>query len=106
MPLRILKTSVDGITGHIQHEVRVEEEVAPGQISLGPVETIGIWPRALISRFHDSGITPCHESVCAAHLKWLKHQHSEMIQRKRHLDLMHSAAKQADQKLFRFEDEK
>lgn len=87
MALRILKSSMDGATGHLQHLVRVEEEISPGQISFGPEETVGIWPAALLSAYHGPE-QATDASIQAAHEKWLEREHGNMLLRKRHLDAM------------------
>lgn len=92
MPLRILNTKVDGTNGHISHVVRMETEVSPGNTILGPEETIGIWPRALMSRHHPVDVAPCQESVQCAHRAWLQSCHRDIKRRHEDLLLMHQAA--------------
>lgn len=103
MALRILQSAIDGTCGHITHLVRVEEETAPGKTSFGPEETIGIWPTALMSSYHDPATVPTDQSIQAAHSKWLAHNHSRMIERKHHLDSMARVVQATKGKLMEFD---
>ena len=86
MALKVLKVNHDGLTGHITCLVRVEEELTPGNITFGPEETVGIWPRALMSAFHGSE-EATDKSIQAALEDWLAAHHETAVERKRHMDL-------------------
>lgn len=101
--MRIIKTRVDGLTGHIEHDVRIEEELSPGQTTYGPMETVGIWPRALMSKFH-SVAAPTEQSIRNAHNAWLKDHCVNMVERKRHMEQMSKVAHGFEGTLLSFED--
>jgi hypothetical protein len=86
MAIQIVKSDVDGMTGHFQVTFRVRD----GD-TFGPEETHGLWPHALFRTYHGDGPrTP--ESIKAAMSKWLKERHAEALARKQHIDLMTNVA--------------
>jgi hypothetical protein len=104
MALRILKTNVDGLTSHVSHIVRVEENDGHGNTSFGPQEVIGIWPRALMATYHGEGpIT--EESMAAAHKRWLAVHHAIAIERKHHLERIAKVAQSLEGQLLNLESD-
>lgn len=101
MALRIIRTDHNGLNGHITMLVRIEEEAVPGQVTHGPEETIGIWPRALMTAYHGDGPVS-DESVRRAIQKWLHERHAEILERKRHSELTARSAHSFKGKLVEF----
>lgn len=101
MALRILKTNIDGLTGHVSHIVRVEENDGHGNTSFGPEETIGIWPRALMNYHGDGPVTEA--SMAKAHHLWLGSHYAAAIERKHNLERVAKIAHNLEGQLLNFE---
>jgi hypothetical protein len=101
MALKVIKTTVDGLTGHIQHVVRLEETVN-GQTTHGPEETVGIWPEALMRKFHGPG-EATEDSIRQAHRAFLRDHHAGALERKRHREKVFAIAHEVQNKVLEFE---
>jgi len=67
--LRIVKTSSDGVTGHISIDCHVEEKVGKTVVK-GTIETHGIAPEALQNMFNgntDEWLRGIHAKMLASH---------------------------------------
>lgn len=86
MSLLIHRPDVNGQTGQIRFKVQVtERHPETGVVSRGPVETIAIYPRALANIIGGAEMTP--DTIRAALRKWMEPRHSEMLLRKRTIEM-------------------
>lgn len=101
MAIRIKKSSTDGVTGHIQVLFCVEEKREDGSISCGPDEMATISPFSLMRTYHGTE-KQCDESTHKAITKWLSERHDDALQRKRHIEMTSSVARNLQGKVLEF----
>jgi hypothetical protein len=82
MALEIVRSTTNGVTGHIECHVRAVEELSPGQISKGPIEVIGIDHQSLMNIYHAPGVAATTSTTRDAILKWLGVHHPSALRRK------------------------
>lgn len=101
MAIRIQKSSVDGMTGHLKITFCVEETV-DGQTTCGPLETAHLESHALFLTYHGPE-KATKETVHKAMMKWLGERHADAVKRKHHIEMTSHLADELKGKLVDFE---